>query len=71
MDKRNSKASLLKEIGRLKKALNSAKNNHSAKKIQRVFEAGEWGIAHVGLANYAERESEANEKLNCAMYGPE
>jgi len=57
MDRRNSKETLLRRIQGLTNKLNN------------VYEAGEWGIAHVGAANYASREREANEKLQTAMYG--
>ena len=57
MDKRNSKETMLKTI------------RHLEKKLNKVYDAGEWGIAHVGAANYASREREADEKLQIAMYG--
>ena len=56
MDLRNSKQSLLAHI----KVLEN--------RLERVFEAGEWGIYHVGAANYREREVEAIMNLHSAMY---
>jgi hypothetical protein len=38
------------------------------RKLQKVYEAGGWGIDYVGRANYAERQSEARVKLDKAMY---
>ena len=57
MDKRNSKDTLLTSISDLEK------------KLEKVYEAGDWGIGHVAQANYASREIEATAKLNYAMYG--
>jgi len=56
MDKRNSKESLLNQIDRL------------SNKVDKVYDAGYWGIGHVGQANYASREIEATNKLDDAMY---
>lgn len=57
MDMRNSKENIL------------AKLRETEEKLQAVYDAGEWGIAHVGAANYTHREREANERLQTAMYG--
>lgn len=57
MDMRNSKKKIL------------AKLKEAEEKLQAVYDAGEWGIAHVGAANYAHREREAHEGLQIAMYG--
>jgi len=57
MDKRNSKETMLKKINELEQ------------KIEKVYEAGSWGIGHVGAANYQSRENEANKALEIAMYG--
>lgn len=38
------------------------------RKLQKVYEAGVDGIYYVARANYAEREQEANAKLEAAMY---
>lgn len=57
MDMRNSKKNIL------------ARLHETEKKLQAVYDAGEWGIAHVGAANYADREREANERIQIAMYG--
>lgn len=57
MDKRNSKETLLNEIDRLRN------------KVDKVYDAGYWGIGHVAQANYASREMEATGKLEEAMYG--
>jgi hypothetical protein len=51
MDRRNSKNQMLKEIYRL------------TNKVEQVYEAGRTGIAYVGQANYADRESEALSRL--------
>ena len=56
MDKRNSKTTLLKKI------------DHVEDRLERLFDVGEWGIMHVGSANYAEREAEALYKLRKVMY---
>ena len=51
MDKSNSKENMLNRINELERRLGQ------------VHDAGEWGIAHVGAANYASREHEADSKL--------
>jgi len=56
MDKRNNKETLLKEIERLEAW------------AERIYEAGCWGIEHVGIANYHDREQEAMSKLQKAYY---
>ena len=56
MDKRNSKESMLKHIDYLKH------------KLDKVYEIGQEGIAYVGSANYAERESKASSDLAAAYY---
>jgi len=56
MDKRNSKESLLNRIHELES------------RLEKVYDAGIWGIAHVSLANYRHRQVEAENKLNDAMY---
>ena len=56
MDKRNSKESMLKQIDYLEQ------------KLKKVYAAGCDGIGYVGIANYAERESEALQKLAKAYY---
>lgn len=40
-------------------------------KVQRVYHAGHWGIAHVGAANYRERQKEARDTLDRAMWNYE
>jgi hypothetical protein len=57
MNRRNSKSQMLTKIDQLNKQL------------EEVYDAGHWGIEHVGSANYAEREREALNKLHIAMYG--
>jgi hypothetical protein len=57
MDNRNSKEIMLERIRQLEI------------KLEAVYNAGEWGIGHVAMANYQSREEEAIEKLNTAMYG--
>ncbi len=57
MDLRNSKKNMLSKISELKD------------KLEQVFDAGEWGILHVGVANYHEREQEALHRLKVVMYG--
>jgi hypothetical protein len=37
-------------------------------RLEAVYEAGCWGISHVGAANYASRESEANTRIQDAYY---
>lgn len=37
-------------------------------RLDLVFDAGEWGISHVGSANYRHRCEEAERKLENAMY---
>lgn len=64
MNKRNSKDTLLAKIDELNARLQCAEL-----KLEAVFEAGQYGIAHVGAANYAYRQEEAEEKLNKAYYG--
>ena len=56
MDKRNSKEKMLNKINELES------------KLQEVFDAGEWGISHVG-AGIQGRQIEAEKKLHIAMYG--
>ena len=56
MDMRNSKESLLEKVKELEKRLDA------------VYEAGQWGISHVGAANYAHRCEEAEEKLENARF---
>jgi hypothetical protein len=57
MDLRNSKKRLLERVNELEE------------RIERVYDAGKNGISHVGRANYADREYEANEWIDEAMYG--
>jgi len=56
MDKRNSKKAMLTKIAELEI------------KLVKVYDAGVWGIGHVGEANYQHREDRANELLDKAMY---
>jgi len=56
LDKRCSKDTLLAEISKL------------TAKVEAVYNQGEWGIGHVGLANYASRESEALGRLQAIFY---
>ncbi len=35
--------------------------------IETLYDAGQWGINHVGMANYAERQEEAEQNLE-AVY---
>lgn len=56
MDMRNSKESLVARVKELEKRLDA------------VYEAGKWGISYVGLANYAERQDDAEEKLENARW---
>jgi hypothetical protein len=37
-------------------------------RLEAVYEAGCWGISHVGTANYASRESDANRRIQDAYY---
>ena len=51
------------EIKKLKKQIKDLQE-----RLESVYDAGLWGICHVGSANYIEREREAKDKICKAMY---